>query len=92
MRATEQSVDVWREDALRVRKHRADRVGVEALALAESGAQVASNADRLPDVEIRRGAEAVRVPSTVGAGELITTEHFRLGNFPSHSEQRSHAN
>jgi hypothetical protein len=36
MRATEQSVDVWREVALGVRKHRADCVGVEALTLAES--------------------------------------------------------
>src|SRR5205823_2906233 len=86
VRAAEQSVSIGREIALVRRDHRSKRVGMHALAGLIHTAEIASYAYVTRDVHAGGTVPAAGMPATVKAGELISTEHFRLGCFPSHRQ------
>src|SRR5438045_6597442 len=83
MCATKQCVDVRREIAFALRDHGPTRIRVQVRTGAIHAAEVSSYAQPTGEIHVGCAVPAAGMPSTVGAGELISTEHFRHRLFPS---------
>src|SRR5262249_41059742 len=92
MCATEQSVYVGREIPFALRDYWPTRIRVQVRARAIDATEVPRNAEPLGDVHVGRAVPAAGMPSTVGAGELISTEHFRCRLFTSQPQPGNRKN
>src|SRR5262245_22445255 len=88
---TEQSVRVRRKVAFRSRDCGPEGIGVEARTGIVSATEVSGYADILPDVQVGGRVPAVRMPSAVGASELIAAVDFRQWLLAAKGAHRSQA-